>query len=77
MKITGSISFIENEELDFELKQEAQDNELHGLNGGRIIKLRISCNGTTVFEYNRGEIVKAVNKEGAAEALAILIYKYN
>lgn len=77
MKIAGTIEARAGMALSYSVNFDEQESELHGLNGGKITKLLIERENEPVFEYNRGHIVKAVAAEGIAEALAVLIYKYN
>lgn len=76
MKTVGNIT-NNGRDLFYSVTAEDQPSELHGISGGKITKLSIEQDDKTVFEYNRGHITKAAAGEGIAEALAILIYKYN
>lgn len=61
--------------LDYKVKLEAQESELHGLNSGRIIKLEIKRNDRTTFLYDHG-IVTEAQDIATILAVALLINKY-
>lgn len=64
------------EAVEWRLKASDEPSELHGINGGKIIKLEMQQNGKTVFNYNRGLEVKT-QTTAAIITLAILLNTYN
>ena len=57
------------------MKQYDEGSE-YGIDGGRISKLMIKCEGKTVCNYDRGWDVKPIG-ENAKIALGILLKDYN
>lgn len=62
--------------IQYWVKHFEEESEVYGLDGGRISKLSIKCDGRWIAEYDRGWDTKP-NSSLAKKALSILKKKFN